>query len=79
MRSLCLGLVFAVTLVAPALAEDNVEFPAPTPYYPFQRSVLTKRKVHVLPYARPFRVRIYTTPQQPPYYNVPPYRVISPY
>ena len=79
MRSLCLGLVVAVTLVAPALAEDNIEFPAPTPGYPFQRDVLTRRRIYIPPYARPFRVRVYSTPQQPPYYNVPPYRVISPY
>ncbi len=79
MRSLCLGLVVAATLVPPALAEENIEFPAPTPYYPFQRSILTRRRVHIPPYAHPFRVRIYTTPQQQPYYNVPPYRVITPY
>ena len=79
MRSLCLGLVVAATLVAPALAEPNIEYPAPTPGYPFQRDRLTKRRVYIPPYHHTFRVRVYTTPQQPPYYNVPPYRVISPY
>lgn len=79
MRSLCLGLVTAATLAAPALAGDYLEYPVPTPGYPFQRSVLTKRLVHLYPYRRPFHVRVYTTPQLQPYYNVPPYPVITPY
>jgi len=78
MKSLCLGLAVAAMLVVPAMAE-NIEYPAPTPFYPFQRSMLTRRIVIVPPYRYPFRVRVYTTPQQQPYYNVPPYPVISPY
>ena len=79
MKSLCLGLFAAAALVAPALAEDNIEYPAPTPYYPFQRSILKRRVVIIPPYAHRFHVRVYTTPQQQPYYNVPPYAVVSPY
>ena len=78
MKPLCLGLLGVAAIVAPALAE-NIEYPAPTPHYPFQRSILTRRLVVIPPYRRPFRVRLYSTPQQQPYYNVPPYRVITPY
>ena len=75
-----LALVGLALLVAgPALAEDFHEFPAPTPGYPFQRSTLTGRAVIIPPYRRPFPIRVYTTPPQQPFYNVPPYAVISPY
>ena len=63
----------------PGLAEQYQEYPAPMPFYPFQRSALTGRFVFIPPYSRPFPVRVYTTPPQPPFYNVPPYAVISPY
>lgn len=63
----------------PATADDYKEYPAPTPFYPFQRSVLTGHAVVIPPYRRPFPIRVYTTPPQQPYYNVPPYAVISPY
>ena len=79
MKTLCLGFLAAAALVAPAIAADNYQYPAPTPHYPFQRSFLKRRVVIVPPYAHPFRIRVYTTPQQQPYYNVPPYPVISPY
>ena len=79
MKTLCLGLAVAVALFAPALADDNIEYPAPTPFYPFQRSTLTRRIVTIPPYRYPFRVRLYSTPQQQRYYNVPPYPVITPY
>ena len=77
MKKLCLGLVATVALVAPALAE-SIEYPAYVPY-PFQRAHRTRHYVRLVPYERPFVVRRFTTPQQPPYYNVPAYRVISPY
>ena len=64
---------------APVAAQEYGEYPAPTPGYPFQRSTLTDKKVFVPPYRRPFRVRVYTAPPLQPYYNVPPYAVISPY
>ena len=73
--------VAAVALCAavPAHANPYTEYPAPTPYYPFQRSFLTGQLVAIPPYNRPFVVRVYTTPPQQPYYNVPPYAVIAPY
>ncbi len=63
----------------PALADDYKEYPGPTPFYPFQRSFLTGHAVVIPPYHRRFPIRVYTTPPQPPYYNVPPYAVIAPY
>ena len=77
MKQLCLGLVTVCALAAPALAE-SIEYPAYVPY-PFQRAHRTRHLVRLVPYERPFLVRSFTTPQQPPYYNVPPYKVISPY
>ncbi len=74
----CLGLLACAAAFTPALAE-NIEYPAPTPHYPFQRSFRTRRIVVIPPYRHLFRVRVYSTPQQQPYYNVPPYPVISPY
>lgn len=62
-----------------AAAEQYLEYPGPTPFYPFQRSTLTGAAVFIPPYHRPFPIRFYTTPQQQPYSNVPPYSVISPY
>lgn len=79
MRTSLLGLMLAAGCVAPAAAQQYLEFPAPTPGYPFQRSVLTGRAVVIPPYDRPFPVRVYSTPPQSPYYNVPPYAVVSPY
>lgn len=82
MKTLCLAsaatvMVAAVTLAAPARA-GNIEYPAYVPY-PFHRSHKTRRIVRIIPYDQPFHVRVFTTPQQPPYYNVPAYRVISPF
>ena len=79
MRTSLLGLALMAGCVAPATAQDYLEYPAPTPGYPFQRSVLTGRAVVIPPYERPFPVRVYTTPPRQPYYNVPPYAVVSPY
>lgn len=81
MRSCLMGLamVTAVGAAVPAYAGEYAEFPAPTPFYPFKRSALTGRAVVIPPYRRVFPVRVYTTPPQPPYYNVPPYAVVAPY
>lgn len=64
-------------LTASAWADDYIEYPADLHGYPFQRSYLTGRAICIPPYRRPFPVRIYTTPPQPPYYNAPPYAVIT--
>lgn len=74
-----LSILAISALVGPALAEEYIEYPAPTPFYPFQRSTLTGEAVLIPPYDRPFPIRVYTTPQQQPYYNVPPYAVVAPY
>ena len=68
-----------IALAGSAAAQGYGEYPAPMPGYPFQRSTLTDRRVFIPPYRRPFRVRVYTTPPRQPFYNVPPYAVISPY
>ena len=77
MKKLCLGLGAAALLAGPAFAED-VLYPAYDPY-PFHRSHVTRRVVRIGPYGSPYHVRVYGTPQMPPYYNVPAYRVITPY
>ena len=71
--------VFIAACASPVAAYDYTEYAAPTPFYPFQRSFLSGQAVVIPPYHRSFPVRIYTTPPQQPYYNVPPYAVISPY
>ena len=71
-------LAAALLAAAPAVAGPYAEYPAPTDY-PFQRSVLTPRRVVIPPYEEPFRVRVYTTPPQQPFTNVPAYGVITPY
>ena len=73
-------MILAAALLAapPVLAGPYAEYPAPVDY-PFQRSTLTPRRIVIAPYDEPFRVRIYTTPPQQPFYNVPPYGVITPY
>jgi hypothetical protein len=72
--------LLAIPAVAPsASADENIEYPATRPNYPFQRSRLTGRAVVIPPYRHVFPIRVFSTPQQPPYYNVPPYAVISPY
>lgn len=54
------------------------EYPAPEAY-PFRHSTLAPQLVTIPPYDQPFRVRVYTTPPRQPFYNVPPYAVITPY
>lgn len=79
--SVALGVAVSIAPLAigQAMASDYNEYPAPAPGYPFQRSVLSGRAVVIPPYRHVFPIRIYATPQQQPYYNVPPYAVISPY
>jgi hypothetical protein len=60
-------------------ADENIEYPSVRPNHPFQRSFRTGRFVLIPPYRHAFPIRVFSTPQQPPYYNVPPYEVISPY
>ena len=79
MRTFLVGLALVVGCAAPACAKQYLEHPAPTPGYPFQRSVLTGRAVIIPPDDRLFPVRVYSTPPQQPYYNVPPYAVVAPY
>ena len=76
-RLLLVGLLSGATGSA-ALASPYGQYPAPVDY-PLQRSMLTPRRVVIMPYVEPFRVRVYTTPPTPPYYDVPPYAVAAPY
>ncbi len=78
MRLLAAAIMAAIAAI-PALASDYLEYPAPIPHYPFQRSHRTGQVVVIPPYRVPFVVRVFTTPPQPPYYNVPPYAVVAPY
>ena len=78
-KTLCLTALACATLAAPAFAGADLEYPVARPNYPFQRSYLTRRLVVIPPYRHLFLVRIFTTPQREPYYNVPPYAVITPY
>ncbi len=49
------------------------------PYgYPSRPIRMSPWRVPVVTYA-PVRVRVYAVPQEPPYYNVPPYAVYAPY
>lgn len=62
-----------------AQAQNYTQFPSPVLNQNVQHSWLTGRTICIPPYERPFPVRVYSTPQMPPYYNVPPYWVVSPY
>ena len=74
-----LATLAAIFLATPVLADEYIEFPVEPWAQSIKRSDLTHRAV-VLPYYRHvFQVRVYTTPPQPPYYNVPPYEVLTPY
>ena len=79
MKMILAAAVMTVGAAFPALASDYLEYPAPIPHYPFRRSYRTGQLVAIPPYRVPFVVRVYTTPPQPPYYNVPPYAVVAPY
>ena len=78
MKSLRIACLVGAAVATPACAEDYGQYPAPTPYGVFPQSVLTGQVAFVPPYG-PLPVRIYTTPPQGPFYNVPPYKVIAPY
>ncbi len=78
MRHALLATILLGVAAPPALANEYGDFPAPVPY-PFQRSTLTGQAIAISPYDQPFGVRVYTTPQHQPFYNVPPYAVIVPY
>lgn len=52
-----------------------VAIPYGYPFMPYTDAVIP---VPVVTYA-PVHVRVYAVPQQPPYYNVPPYVVYAPY
>ncbi len=77
-----LRLMFAAVVIgalpASASADSYIEYPAPEAY-PLQRSTLTPEAVVIPPYDQAFRVRVYTTPPRQPFYNLPPYAVITPY
>jgi hypothetical protein len=77
MRALIIAFV-AIVATIPACAEDYGQYPAPLPYARAPRSFLTGQYVVVPPYG-PLPVRVYTTPPNGPFYNVPPYRVIAPF
>jgi len=72
----------------PASAEPWINYDGYKPYpyyfygpsygYPFSTYTDVIVGVPVVTYA-PMHVRIYSTPIDPPYYNVPPYAVYAPY
>lgn len=73
------AILFAATIITTAVcAADYGQLPAPTPDAPFPASFLAGEYAVVPPYGA-LPVRIYTTPGQGPFYNVPPYRVVAPY
>jgi hypothetical protein len=69
----------AALLTMPAFAHDYGDYPAPAPGLSLPHSAYTGRAVVIPPYRGVFPVKVYTTPQLPPYYNVPPYLVVTPY
>ncbi len=71
-------LLIAAMLADPALAGDHASLPAPDVATPFPASVRTGAFVILPPYGG-LPVRVYATPDQGPFYNVPPYRVVAPY
>lgn len=79
--ALTVSSLVAISASAPAFAQDggqNIEYPVDRPNIAIKRSYLTDQVVVIPPYRHLFRVRVFTTPQRDPYYNVPPYAVISP-
>ncbi len=56
---------------------EEVYFPPDPPNLFIPRAYPTGIVVLVPPYRHAFQVRIFTTPQRSPYYNVPPYPVLS--
>ncbi|WP_158808219.1 hypothetical protein [Beijerinckia sp. L45] len=78
MRSFVIAILATAAVAAPACAEDYGQYPAPVPFASLPQSRLTGDVVIMPPYG-PLPVRVYTTPPNAPFYNVPPYRVIAPY
>lgn len=79
--SVLFSVLAAALLVIPAQAQEKA-FPgwpsahAFQPYHPYRNSMI------FFPARRgpiPVHVRIYSTPERPPYYNVPPYIVLDPH
>ena len=79
MKTILLVTATLLALAGSAAAQGYTEYPAPMPGDRLPRSTLTGQAVVIPPYRRPFPVRVYTTPPRQPYYNVPPYAVVSPY
>lgn len=79
MKAICTAAFLCLGLTVPALANDYIEFPVEAQAQAIRRSYPTRQAVIIPPYRHVFPVRVYTTPPQPPYYNVPPYSVVAPY
>jgi hypothetical protein len=71
-------LVCAMATASLARADESIEYLEAPASYPFQRSEPAGQAIAIAPYDRLFEVRVFTTPQRQPYYNVPPYPVLAP-
>jgi hypothetical protein len=78
MKALIIATLAGAACSVPAFAEDYGQYPAPIPFATLPQSYPTGDVVIVPPYG-PLPIRVYTTPPNGPFYNVPPYRVIAPY
>ena len=78
MKTLCAAALIAATCCGTAQAGGYGEYIAPVPGRLFPHGRLTGAYAFVPPYG-PLPIRVYDTPQQGPYYNVPPYPVVTPY
>ena len=72
------ALLAVASFAGSASAEDYGELPAPTPFAPLPYSIRTGEVVFVPPFGL-LPVRVYATPAQGPFYNVPPFKVVAPY
>lgn len=79
LKSILLSIA-AFTAATPAMAQGEAYYAWPSaimlrPYHPWHDSAI------IFPAPRgpiPVHVRVYSTPLQPPYYNVPPHIVLDP-
>lgn len=78
MNAFIIAILVGAAAAVPAYAEDYGQYQAPVTFAAFPQSYLSGEQVILPPYG-PLPVRIYTTPPNGPFYNVPPYRVIAPY
>jgi hypothetical protein len=78
MKAFVIALLAGSAFATAAAAQDYAQYPAPSLQDPLPQSYLTGAYAIVPPYG-PLPIRVYTTPPNGPYYNVPPYRVIAPY